>query len=138
MAYIYFNFKYSDSFNINYIKKSYSEISSILNSKYSNKNELLGDKETKTKKIKLCILDMYVGYNSTALLKSLDKKFDFHIDCHSPDYLIYGVYGKKHNNPKYNNTIKIAFYTENKIPDLDEVDYALGHSHLNYLDRYFK
>jgi len=28
--------------------------------------------------------------------------------------------------------------TENIIPNLNEVDYALWHAHINYLDRYFK
>ena len=134
----YFNFKYSDSFNINYIKKSYFEISSILNSKYGIQITSLEEKKTTAKNIKVCILDIYPAFNSTALLKSLDPKFDFKIDCNSPDYLIYGVDGKKHYSSKYINTIKIALYAENKIPDLDEADYALGHSHLNYLDRYFK
>ena len=41
-------------------------------------------------------------------------------------------------NPKYNKCIKIAVFTENKIPDFNEADYALGQSHIIYLDRYFK
>ena len=28
--------------------------------------------------------------------------------------------------------------TENIIPNLNEIDYALGHAHISYLDRYFK
>ena len=47
-------------------------------------------------------------------------------------------FGDRHLNPKYKNAVKIAFYTENKIPDLSEADYAIGHQHINYLDRYFK
>ena len=43
-----------------------------------------------------------------------------------------------HNNPKYKNAIKIGVLTENIIPNLNEVDYALGHAHISYLDRYFK
>ena len=39
---------------------------------------------------------------------------------------------------KYKDSIKIAIFTENKIPDLNEVDYAIGQAHINYLDRYFK
>ena len=43
-----------------------------------------------------------------------------------------------HNNPKYNNSIKIADYSENIIPDFNEADFALSQAHFNYLDRYFK
>lgn len=46
--------------------------------------------------------------------------------------------GKNHLNSLYKNTIKIAIYTENKIPDFNESDYLIGHPHINYLDRYFK
>ena len=28
--------------------------------------------------------------------------------------------------------------TENIIPNLNEIDYALGYAHISYLDRYFK
>ena len=34
--------------------------------------------------------------------------------------------------------VRIAVYTENTIPDLNCADYFLSHSHINYLDRYFK
>ena len=43
-----------------------------------------------------------------------------------------------HLNPRYKSAIKIAIFTENFIPYLKEVDYAIGHYHINYLDRYFK
>ena len=52
--------------------------------------------------------------------------------------MIYNVFGIEHLNPKYNNSIKIAIYTENKIPDFNEADYAIGQAHIIYLDRYFK
>lgn len=41
-------------------------------------------------------------------------------------------------NPKYDNSIKIAIYTENLMPDINSADYVMGHYHVNYLDRYFK
>jgi hypothetical protein len=52
--------------------------------------------------------------------------------------LIYNIFGTEHSDSKYNNSIKIAIFTENKIPDLNEADYAIGQSHINYLDRFFK
>ena len=55
-----------------------------------------------------------------------------------PDYLIYNIFGTKHLDSKYNKCIKIAYITENIMPDLYKVDYAFGFSHLIYLDRFFK
>ena len=40
-------------------------------------------------------------------------------------------------NIKYKNAIKLAFFTENQIPDLHFTDYAVGFSHISYLDRFF-
>ena len=56
----------------------------------------------------------------------------------NPDYLIFNVFGNNHLNKRFKNAIKIAIFTENYIPNLKEVDYAIGHYHINYLDRYFK
>ena len=36
------------------------------------------------------------------------------------------------------NSIKIAYYTENEIPDFNCADYAIGQAHINYLDRYLR
>ena len=67
-------------------------------------------------------------------------KDDFVIDFNNtyPDYLFYDVFGCEHLNRRYNNSIKIAYYTENKIPDLHQADYALSQAHINYLDRYYR
>ena len=72
------------------------------------------------------------------LKNKLKDKFNVKFDNKKPDYLLYNVFGNKHLNVKYNNSIKIAIYTENIIPDFNEADYVIGHYHINYLDRYFK
>ena len=66
----------------------------------------------------------------------IKTKFIIEINNNNPDYLIYNVLGKNHLDKKFDNIIKIAFYTENKIIDFDEADYAIGLAHINYLDRY--
>ena len=60
------------------------------------------------------------------------------IDNDHPDYLIYDVFGCEHSNQKYNQSIKIAIYSENIIPDFSEADYAMSQAHLIFLDRYYK
>ena len=69
----------------------------------------------------------------------LKDKFILIFDKDNPDYLIYNTFGttQVQNEPRYDNCIKIGIYTENTIPDLNQCDYAMGHAHINYLDRYF-
>ena len=66
------------------------------------------------------------------------SNFVFELDTEKPDFLFFNVWGTEHLNPKYNNSIKIAAYSENSLPDLNLNDYALGQAHIMYLDRYFK
>ena len=68
------------------------------------------------------------------------QEINFHLffNSNNPEYLIFNVFGMKHLNPKYNNCVKIAYFTENIIPNLNTVDYAIGFYHLHYLDRFFK
>ena len=93
----------------------------------------------KKKTIKLHCVDMFSRkLHKIWIKKKLNNSFNIQYDSINPDYLIFNVFGNKHFNKKYKNAVKIAIYTENYIPDLDYVDYAIGHAHINYLDRYFK
>ena len=139
-------FRNCDYFNFFFFNLSYKGISNYLNNKYSQKNILLKNIKYEKKDIniskKLIKLDCLDLYNKTSyqiwLKKKLDDRFNIIFDNDNPDYVIFNVFGNKHFNQKYNNAIKVAYYTENKIPDLNEVDYAIGHYHINYLDRFFK
>ena len=51
---------------------------------------------------------------------------------------MYNVFDNVDVFNKYNNSIKIAIYTENEMPDFNIGDYIIGHYHIIYLDRYFK
>ena len=83
-------------------------------------------------------LKAYKTFHINWLKNILGNKFIIQNDFNNPDYLIFNVFGNEHLNIKYKNAIKIAIFTENFIPNLNEVDYAIGHYHINYLDRYFK
>ena len=133
------SFKSNDNLIINILQKTYMEISNYLNNKYTliiNKNT----KKTKIKKrLKLYSVDLFNRTRHKLWLEQkLENKFIIEYDKDNPDYLIFNNFGKEHNNPKFKNAIKIGIFTENRIPDLEQVDYALAHSHINYLDRYFK
>ena len=39
---------------------------------------------------------------------------------------------------KWFKHLKIAYFTENQLPDFSKADYCIGNSHINYLDRYFR
>ena len=156
-----FKCKNSDYYLLGLMNKKYIEISNYLNNKFSNiTNIFINNKYNNTinnytnkissikdkfpffkkrKIISLCFVDLFDKYIHKNWLKNiLGDKFKIKFNNIKPDYLIYDVFGNEHLNPKYNNSIKIAIYTENKIPDFSEADYIIGHSHINYLDRYFK
>ncbi len=134
-----FNFRFSDIFNINILNKTYIQITNYLNNKYNNNSQKIIKSNTNIKKIKIYSVDLFNKKNFLRWIKSkLKDSFIIKFDSNNPDYLIFNIFGKEHLNKKYKNSVKIAIYTENKIPDFNYADYALGHAHINYLDRYFK
>ena len=80
----------------------------------------------------------YVKKQYKILIELLKTKYELEIKSDNPDYLIFDVHGCNHLNETYQKSIKIAFFTENQIPDFNIIDYAVGHSHIMFLDRYFK
>ena len=130
-------FKNSDIFNFNLFKRTYQNISSYLLNKYNSNNQTFNSNEKKIIKVK------QTGYVNRArnliwLEKRLSDKFILEYDSPNPDYIIYNVYSDEDLKPEYHNIIRIALYTENKIPDLNCADYYFAHYRINYLDRYFK
>jgi len=128
------------------LKKKYEEISYSLNIKFKNNNPgiLYYIKESflfknPLKKIKLDIIDTYnIKFQKNWFNNNLGNKFDFEFDSNSPDFLIFNIFGNNYKNNKYDQAVKIAFYTENIIPDFHNMDYAIARSHINYLDRFFQ
>lgn len=137
-------FKNVDKFNFNLIIKPTTNISKYLNSHYFIYKKNLNNyyKQNKNKKIILvdCVDFLYNNKNCVDYLKNLFEKnnYLFELDSENPDYVIYDVFGCEHIKSKYKNSIKIAYYSENIIPDFNEADYALSQAHLIYFDRYFK
>ena len=128
----------------------YSNISDYLNSKFctkfltsiniTNSNE---EKKSTTKKtIRLYFTDFYpTSYQNNQINRTIEilkLKFIIVIDPYNPEYLIYNVFFCKHLEKRYKNAIKIAYYTENELPDFFIADYAIGQSHFNLLDRYLR
>ena len=107
--------------------------------KYNIINDISKKRKMHKKEISLYSVDLFDPKRHKLWIhRKLKDKFRIKFDKNNPDYLIYNIFGDKHLNKKYNNSIKIAIFTENKIPDLNEVDYAIGQAHISYLDRYFK
>ena len=107
--------------------------------KYNIFNDISKNRKIYKKKISLYSVDLFNPKGHKIWIhQKLKDKFRIKFDKNNPDYLIYNIFGDEHLNQKYKNSIKIAIFTENKIPDLSEVDYAIGQAHINYLDRYFK
>ena len=120
---------------INFGIKSYKEIVNFI-----NKNNFDDKKINEKKKIVIhCVDFLNNNEDENIFIKRLFKdKFEFEFNNTNPDYLLYDVYGCNHLDKKYNNAIKIAYLSENIIPDFNEADYAISQANINYLDRYFK
>ena len=134
-----------DKLNILLTIKSFQKISNYLNSNYfSFKRTFKKNYYNKNKKGKIILVDCvdFIKNNKWCIgyLKEIfkNKNYLFKLDSNNPDYVIYDVFGCEHTQPKFNNSIKIAYYSENIIPDFNEADYALSQAHLTYFDRYFK
>ena len=139
--------KKSDFLTLLFMNKNYLEISKYLNLKYGenllkiNKKILPKRKKRITKKTKKKIIVYMVDFYKLQyqiVLNLLKDCCIIQLDSNKPDYLFYNVFGSRHLDLKYKNAIKIAIFTENKIPDLNEADYAIGQYHISYLDRYFR
>ena len=129
-------FKSTDLFNLNLYKNVYNNISKYLNNKFlvsiPNNNVNIKQKKSNIKKvIKIAGTGLWDKKRDLKWLASkLDNEFILRLDDKKPDYLLYNVYNDKDMNPEYNNAIKIAFYTENIIPDINYADYAIGQYHI--------
>ena len=137
------SFKNVDKVTFSFVKKTFKNISNLLISKYLVNNNILNKKENiHKKKISLFFDDFrrshYVKKQYKILIELLKTKYELEIKSDNPDYLIFDVHGCNHLNDTYQKSIKIAFFTENQIPDFNIIDYAVGHSHIIFLDRYFK
>ena len=136
----------SDFFTLLFMNKKYLEVSNYLNRKYGESikiNKIILPKRRRgitkktRKKIIIYMVDFY-KLQYQILLNLLKDCCIIQLDSNKPDYLFYNIFGFRHLDPKYKNSIKIAIFTENKIPNLNEADYAIGQYHISYLDRYFR
>jgi len=136
-------FKNIDKYTFSLLTNSYEKIGNYINNKYNIYNNSLNlnvpnNKTKKKKTIRVHAINLFSQERfKRYLIWYLKDTFIIKFDDINPDYLIYNVFGHKENIKKYDNTIKIAILTENTIPDLLNCDYAIGHSHISYLDRYF-
>jgi len=138
-----FQFRDIDKFLLNSLSKKYNEISEFLYKKFHIKNrtsinEGLYNKTSNgtIKTVKVCRKNMHPRWIAL-IRKDLEGLINIELDEDNPDYLIYATFGCENTLNKYNNTIKIAFFTENQLPDLNFADYAVGLGHINHLDRFF-
>jgi len=144
------NYKISDQKNVALYTLPYEKITDYFNNENNYNNHLIQQKNiiyysnisvnSTFKKIKIGYIDwdnkrasIYINY----LKENLKDKYIFEVDKDNPDYLLFSLYGNGHNNPKFNNSIKIGIYEECYFPSFNEEDYVIGVSHIFYLDRYF-
>ena len=143
--YIVTTFKNVDFFSLNMIIKTFNDISSYLNSKLNTNKNIIQSINQNIENKKIINLytigsltDHYKRKLRNSIIEGLTDKYIFNFTKHNPDYLIYDVLSCSFIKHKYNNSIKIAFYNENQIPDFNKADYAIAFQNINYLDRYFR
>ena len=135
-------FREIDYHYLKMFSSTFEDISNNLSKKFYPKTSLIktinNTQTINSTKTKLKIYYKNINNRWVNLIREdIKEKFEIEIDRNDPDYLIYATFGCEHVLNKYNKTIKIAFFTENQIPDLNVADYALGLGHINHLDRYF-
>ena len=116
-------FKFSDYFIMNLNIKSYKDIIKYLADKFRSnfgisKNHIF-KKEIKIKSTGLFDRSYHINW----LKKRLGDEFILEFVEEDPDYLIYNCFANDDIYYKYNNSIKIAIFTENYMPDLNFADY---------------
>ena len=132
-------FNDSNIFIFEFLKQPYNVISAYLNHKFKININKTERKKKQKKIIKIKCTGLFNITHHLKWLKSkLDDEFQITIDENNPDYLIYNVFNNEDQRLIYHNAVKIAIYTENYMPDINNADYVIGHYHINYLDRYFK
>ena len=135
-----------DSFFINFSLLSYKEMIRKFNQKRHNNSLALLNytsffpkkliTKNQKKKLILYFVDSY-DLQINFVKNILQSKYIIKISPNNPDYLIYNVFKCQHLDKNFTNSIKIAIFTENQIPDFNIADYAISHAHINYLDRHF-
>ena len=134
------NFRNVDKFIFYTVSKSYVNIANLINKNYNIKSDNKNIRKKRRKLIKVYGVDLVgsVQRIKKKMKTFFQNKYIIHLDKNSPDYLIYNVFGNENLKDKYKNSIKIAYLSENCIPDFFKCDYAIGHSNIIYFDRFFK
>lgn len=88
----------------------------------------------KTIKINFIDFSDNFDYNTFLLYNLLKKKYNVEIS-NKPDYIFFGDNGYDHLNY---NCIRIYCTGENKTPNFNQCDYAVGFHYINFEDRYLR
>ena len=90
------------------------------------------------KTIKIKFVDFWsddFGNNNNLFVRILRERYNVVI-CDDPDYYICAEFGDEVlKNPK---PVRIFFTGENRVPDFNTYDYAIGFDHLTFEDRYIR
>lgn len=89
-------------------------------------------------KKRIAFVDMPAKRVQSYFLKVLKRLCDVEIvDKMVADYVFYSVFGDDHLFAN-DHSIKIFYTGENRTPDFNECDYAIGFDHIYYGDRYLR
>jgi hypothetical protein len=133
-------FRNVDKYTFSFLSKTnfFLSYKKLIFNKYTYNKFLRKKEKKKTIKLNIYGFDSITSSIKNIISSFVKQKFHIKFDNMKPDYIIYNVFEDDKLIKIFNSSIKIAFFTENFIPDLSTYDYAIGHAHLSYLDRYLK
>ena len=131
--------KFNNSFNLEYKTiiehNNINNINNISNHIVQNNNQTGGKR-----KIYVQYMDFWPAFELERfdVHRILKEKYEV-IISENPDYVIFGEFGGENNDIENRfDCVKLFLSIENRYPNMDITDYAIGIHYLDFGDRYFR
>jgi len=92
------------------------------------------------KRLRIKFIDGWKGWRmeDDYVVKVLRERYDLELCDRNPDYVYSVGVGFGDTDFLYPDAVKIVFIGENRTPDFNRFDYAIGFDHLEFGDRYLR
>lgn len=92
------------------------------------------------KSIRIKFIDAWRGWkmDDYFIYRVLRERYELELVDRDPDYVFSVGVGFGNTDFKYPNAVKLVFIGENRTPDFNRFDYAIGFDHLQFGDRYLR
>lgn len=92
------------------------------------------------KRLKIKFIDGWKGWNPDEdyIVGRMRRLYELEVCERNPDYVYSVGVGFGDTDFKYPDAVKLVFIGENRTPDFNRFDYAIGFDHLQFGDRYLR